>query len=250
MGTKLVKCCHNSDFHRLAGLKITFLFIQNMTKITPHMWRRWSTPQNLCLAFIDEPEKQLFIKKNCWRGPMGWSVRTLIFNFAFLFKKIKKNTWRYHYFTPFYQTVWWYDLLFLRYKLSQIETGNYRSFFALLPPPKNPKNQNFEKMTKLLEISSFYSYVPKTTIIWVVFLEIPEWDRQNFLPFWTIFFPLPPKQPRKSNFWKNENSIGRCHHVTLVHHKSWSYDVSFLRYWVQQTFFVILGHFLPFYPEN
>ena len=29
-----------------------------------HMWRKWDTPQNFCLAFIDELEKQLFIKKN------------------------------------------------------------------------------------------------------------------------------------------------------------------------------------------
>ena len=27
------------------------------------MSRRWGTPQNFCLAFIDELEKQLFIKK-------------------------------------------------------------------------------------------------------------------------------------------------------------------------------------------
>ena len=28
-----------------------------------HMWRRWGKPQNFCLAFVDELEKQLFIKK-------------------------------------------------------------------------------------------------------------------------------------------------------------------------------------------
>ena len=28
-----------------------------------HMWRRCGAPQNFCLAFIDELEKQLFIKK-------------------------------------------------------------------------------------------------------------------------------------------------------------------------------------------
>ena len=27
------------------------------------MWKKWYTPQNLCLAFIDELEKELFIKK-------------------------------------------------------------------------------------------------------------------------------------------------------------------------------------------
>ena len=38
-------------------------------KIT-HMWRRWGTPQNLFLAFIDELEKEIIIKKNCWSGPI------------------------------------------------------------------------------------------------------------------------------------------------------------------------------------
>ena len=38
------------------------------------------------------------------------------------------------------------------------------------------------------------------------------------------------------------------YHFTNVYQKSQSYDVWFLRYGVRQTeFFVILGHFLPFY---
>ena len=63
------------------------------------------------------------------------------------FKKIKKNTQRYHYFTPAYQKSRWYDLLFLRYRVWQTEIGNFGSVFALLPT-KNLKNQNFEKMGK------------------------------------------------------------------------------------------------------
>ena len=36
-----------------------------------------------------------------------------------------------------------------------------------------------------------------------------------------------------------------------MYHKWQSYDVWFQRYWAEQTeFFVILGHFLPFYPTN
>ena len=35
-----------------------------------------------------------------------------------------------------------------------------------------------------------------------------------------------------------------------MYHKSQSYDVCFLRCGVRQTCFVILGHFLPFYPIN
>ena len=51
-------------------------------KIT-HMQRRWGTPQNFCLTFIDEFEKQLFIKKN----PVKWANKKFknlnIYNAAF-----------------------------------------------------------------------------------------------------------------------------------------------------------------------
>ena len=41
------------------------------------------------------------------------------------------------------------------------------------------------------------------------------------------------------------------YHFTNLYYKWQSYDVWFLRYGVQQTeFFVILDHFLPFYPPN
>ena len=42
----------------------------------------------------------------------------------------------------------------------------------------------------------------------------------------------------------------RYHHFTHVYQKPQSYEVQFLRYGVRQDFFVILGHFLPFYPFN
>ena len=60
----------------------------------------------------------------------------------------------------------------------------------------------------MLEIASFYSCVPKITIIWDTVLEIrqrqAEWDRQNFLSFWAFFFPPPPvpNNLEKQNFEK------------------------------------------------
>ena len=58
---------------------------------------------------------------------------------------------------------------------------------------KNPKNQNFQKMKKkLLEISSFYTRVPKTTIIWG---KVPEIQRDrifgHFGPYFTLLTPPP-----------------------------------------------------------
>ena len=48
---------------------------------------------------------------------------------------------------------------------------HFGQFFAHLPP-KNAKNQNFEKMKKRLEISPFYTSVPKIMIICYTVLEI------------------------------------------------------------------------------
>ena len=84
-----------------------------------------------------------------------------------IIKKIKKNTRRYQYFIPVCQQSSWYDLQFLRYRVWQTKIGNYGSFFALYPPPKNQKNQNFEKMKKIAGDM--------------------EWDRQNFFSVWAIF---------------------------------------------------------------
>ena len=99
-------------------------------KKIPHIWRRWGTPQSFCLTFIDELEKQLF-KKLSKRAIKN--VRILTFTTSYFLKKIKKNTWRYQYFRPVYQTSWWYDLQFLRYRMWQTKIGNFGSFSTLLP---------------------------------------------------------------------------------------------------------------------
>ena len=54
----------------------------------------------------------------------------------------------------------------------ETEIRNYGSLFAFLPPPKNQKNQAFGNTKKMLEISSFYKFVLKTTIIWGMVPEI------------------------------------------------------------------------------
>ena len=66
----------------------------------------------------------------------------------------------------------------------------------------------------------------------------------HFLPF------QPPDNLENQNF-KIEKNTWRYYHFTHLHHKWQSYDVWFLRYGAWQTeFFVILEHFLPFYPPN
>ena len=133
--------------------------------------------------------KNNYLLKNWWSEPK--KCKNFNINVVFFFN-IEKNTLIYD-FTHVYLNTW-YDLQFLRIIVWQTKIGNYGSVFGLLTntlhPAKNPKNQNFEKMKKLLEIS-FYTCVTKTTIIWGMVSEI-KWDRQIFLSVWAIFCPFTP----------------------------------------------------------
>ena len=76
-------------------------------------------------------------------------------------------------------------------------------------------------------------------------MERERHDFCHFGPFFALFIP-PPLWTQKINFQKNGKNTWRYNHFTNINN---SHDVWFLRYGVQQTeFFVILDHFLPFYP--
>ena len=78
-----------------------------------------------------------------------------------------------------------------------------------------------------------------------------ECNRQNILPFCTIFCPFTPLTTQKIKIWKNEKNIRRYYLFTHVYHKWQSYEVWFLRYQAGRTeFFVIVDHFLQFYPHK
>ena len=85
------------------------------------------------------------------------------------------------------------------------------SFWHLLMNFEKPENSEFWKNERtLLEISSFYTCVPKTTIIWGTFPEIQS-ETNCFLSFWTIFCPLPPaphNNPENQNFEKMKKATG------------------------------------------
>ena len=38
----------------------------------------WGTQRNFCLPIIDELEKQLFIKKNCWSRPIKKIILSIL----------------------------------------------------------------------------------------------------------------------------------------------------------------------------
>ena len=79
-------------------------------------------------------------------------------------KKKKKNNLE---ISPCYNSVpktWSYATLFLRcgaWWILFFILGQFLPFY----PPNSPKNQNFKKMKKHLEIPSFYTSVPKIMII-------------------------------------------------------------------------------------
>ena len=140
-------------------------------------------------------------------------------------KKKKKNTRRYHYFTPAYQKSWWYDLQFWDIdcdRLKLVIVGLFCPFLSPPPPPpsplslpkKNPNNrynflsiwatfcpfeppnnlnnQNFEKMKKKTPGDNIILHLCTTNDNHTMY---GSWDMecysQNFLSFWPFFALLP-----------------------------------------------------------
>ena len=65
-----------------------------------------------------------------------------------------------------------YDVWFLRYGAWRTEFFVILDNFLHFYPPKNPKNQNFEEIKKLLEILPFYISLPKIIITCYTVLTI------------------------------------------------------------------------------
>ena len=125
------------------------------------------------------------------------------------FEKIKKKPWRYYHFTQVYQKWWSYAILFLRYDTWHVIIFHFGPFFALFPP-NNLKNENFKKMKKQLEITSFYTSVPKIMIRWYTVPEI--WHMMDgivtflFGLFFVLLFLNSPKN-QISRKWKKSLDI-------------------------------------------
>ena len=117
----------------------------------------WHLPMNL-------KHKYLFKKLFKWANKKQNNFN--IYNAEF-FLKIKKNTWRYHYFTPVYQKSRWYDLQFLRQRLQLVIFGHFLSIY----PPKKLKNQNSEKLKKNCWRYHHFTRVTKIKITWCTILK-------------------------------------------------------------------------------
>ena len=144
-----------------------------------------------------------------------------------------------------------YDVWFLRYGVQQTEFFVILDHFLPFYPLTTPKIKILKNWKKHLNMLSFYTSAPQMTIIWCMVPEIC--DGQNFLSFWTVFCPSTPLTTWKIKIFKNwkKKNKKKTHRDIIILHMCTINDVWFLRYWAQQTgFFVILDHFLPFYPPN
>ena len=146
-------------------------------------------------------------------------------------KKWKKllETWSFYTSVPKTQS---YEVWFLRYVVRQTEfffviLGQFLPFYPLT----TPENQNFDKMKKHLEMSSFYTCI--CIYIHDSHIMHGSWDmkcnRHNFLSFWATFFNFAPIAAQKIKIKKK--NAWRYHHFTQVYQKSWSYyAILFLRF--------------------
>ena len=149
-----------------------------------------------------------------------------------LFTKIKKNTWRYHYFTPVNQKSWWcsQEQKSTAPEMWRTEIGNFWSISALLLPwkpkksklwkdnflpfwvtfcPSTPENQNFEKLKK----TTWDVIILHMCTINDNHTMYGSWNMErktlNLLSFWIVFCPfIPPNNPKNQNFEKMRKRHG------------------------------------------
>ena len=129
---------------------------------------------------------------------------------------------------------------------------SFWTIFCTFAPLTTWKIKILKKWKNHLEILSLYTCVPQMTITWCMVPEILSATDRTFCHFGPFFalLPPPPKQPKKSKFWNNENKTWRYYHFTQVYHKWQSYDIWFLRYkaWWKE-FFCHFGWFFALLPH-
>ena len=144
------------------------------------------------------------------------------------------------------QKSWSYDVCFLRYGARQtlffIIMGLFLHFYPAIDPEKLKYRKNVRSEVWNEDCMMYGSW------------DIKD-DGQSFLSFYGHFLPFDlHNTPKNQNFEKmkiKKNTHTWTHyHFALVSHKWQSYNAWFVRYGAQQTCFVILDYFLPYYPNN
>ena len=166
------------------------------------MWRRWSTPQNLLLAFIDELWKTQKI-----RISKKW--------------KKKKKLLVYHHFTQVYQKAQWGTVPEIR-----SEKNIFLSFWAIfcpLIPPWHPRKPIFWKKEKIICRCHHFKLAPQKTTKWCLLTQIWSATDITFCHFIQFFTLLPHYWSRKLKFGKSVQNTWWYYSFTYVHHKSHSW---------------------------
>ena len=120
-------------------------------------------------------------------------------------------------------------------------------FFAFLPP-NSPKNQNFKKWEKHLEISSFYTSVPKNMIIGYTVPEIchvTDIIIFHFGLFLALFYPA--NNPKK---WKSQKMKKLPKDIIILHKCTKRHDHMLYCSWdmARDECNCYFGHFFALLP--
>ena len=141
-----------------------------------------------------------------------------IYNVAFFLKNKEKHL-RYHCFTPAYQKSWWYDLQFLRYRVSQTEIGNY---VPITPPLL--KTWKIRILKKWKKIAGYIIILHMCTKNYN-HLRYGSWDTEwnetdrSFCHFEPFFALLPPPPPNNNNL-ENQNFEKMKKHLVISFYTS------------------------------
>ena len=131
-----------------------------------------------------------FFRYRVWLTEIGNYGSFVAFFYAPLKTPQKSEFWKYSHFTHVHQKPKSYEVWLLRY-VRQTESFVILGHFLPYNPPNNLVNENFEKMTKASEDAII------SDASWDM-----ECDRDNFLPFGTIFCSLT-----LPTIWKNYEKI-------------------------------------------
>ena len=128
-------------------------------------------------------------------------------------------------------------------------------FLPLLPTPAPLTTQItkiLKKWKKQLDISSFYTSVPKMTIIWYMVPGIWRfWTDRIFLSSWAIFLPFYPLRARKMKISKKMKKIPRD--IIILHNCTKTHDQMLYCSWDMvrggcNCYFSFWAIFCPFTP--
>ena len=135
-------------------------------------------------------------------------------------------------------------------------TGCHRQKFSIfwanfvLSAPGNLENQNFNIEKNTWRHYHFTHLHHKWQSYDVWFLRYGARQTYFFVILDSFLLFYPTMDPENQNFQQKKKNKKNL--KILFYKKKWqSYNVWFLKYGVQRTeLFVILGHFLPFYPPT